>query len=144
MRSLPLTLAAAAGLAAAAALASAAPAFAQSPDRITVTAGVPAVDLDDLDGITETAHALRTRPQAIREDVSTADLDLTSPQDRQRLLTRVNIAAARMCQQMNQTSPASGNLYLGQSCQEVAVRDAMGQIRQAIADANSPTAGDRP
>jgi UrcA family protein len=136
MRYLPLRLAAAAGFAAAAALATAAPAFAQNLDRITVTAGAPAIDQDDLDGITDTAHALRTRPQSISEDVSYAGLDLNSPHDREVLLTLVNVAAGRICEQLNEPSPSAGNL--GHSCQEIAVRGAMSQIHQAYAQAGSP------
>jgi UrcA family protein len=134
MRYLPLSLAA--GLAAAAALAAAAPAFAQNVDEVTVTAGAPGVAPDDLDVITSTAHALRTRPQSISENVSLAGLDLNSAHDRQVLLTRVNTAAGRLCEQLNEAAPSAGNL--GHSCQEVAVRDAMGQVRQAYAEAGSP------
>jgi UrcA family protein len=133
-----LSLAAAAGLAAAAALAGAAPALAQNVDQVTVTA--PTAPPDDLDVITSTAHDLRTRPQSISETVSLAGLDLNSPHDRQVLLSRVNVTAGRICDQLNEDPPSAGNL--GHSCQEVAVRDAMGQVHQAFADARTPaTAG---
>lgn len=130
MRYLPLRLAAAAGLAAA--LVAAAPAFAQNLDEVTVSAGAPA---DDLDVITSTAHALRAQPQSISEKVSYAGLDLTSPHDREVLLTRVNMAAGLICDQLDEAPPSAANL--GRSCQEIAVRGAMGQIHLAYADARS-------
>ena len=129
-----LSLAAAAGLAAAAALATAAPALAQNIDQVTVTA--PTAPPDDLDVITSTAHALRTRPESISQTVSTAGLDLNSPRDRNELLGRINVTAGHICDQLNEDPPSAGNL--GHSCQEVAVRDAMGQVRQAYADARTP------
>jgi UrcA family protein len=112
MRHLVLTLAAAAGLAAAA------PALAQTVEELTVT-----------------GHALRDRPQSLSETVSYADLDLNYARDRQTLRMRVNDTAGRICDRLNEARPSAGNL--GHSCQEVAVRDAMGQVREAYADARS-------
>lgn len=103
-------------LAAVAALASAAPAFAQPVDELTVTARLP-------DG----------EAQSISQAVSYADLNLNDPHDRNRLATRVNEAAWRICNRLDQPAPSGANL--GHSCQEVAVRDAMEQVHTAFADA---------
>jgi UrcA family protein len=113
MRHLALTLAAVAASLAAA------PAFAQTVEELTVT-----------------GHTLLNRPQAITETVSYADLDLTRARDRSVLLRRVNTTAGRICDRLNEPHPAAGNL--GHSCQEVAVRGAMSQVRLAYADARSP------
>ena len=113
MRHLALTLAAAAGLAAAA------PASAQTVEELTVT-----------------GRTLLNRPQSLSEVVSYADLNLSSARDRQVLVRRVNTTAGRICDRLNEAPPSAGNL--GHSCQEVAVRNAMSQIRQAYADARSP------
>ncbi len=129
-----LSLAVAAGLAAAAALVATAPAVAQNLDAVTVTA--PTAPPDDLDVITSTAHDLRNRQQSISETVSYAGLDLTSPHDRNELLTRVNVTADHICDRLNEAPPSAANL--GHSCQEVAVRDAMSQVHRAYADARSP------
>jgi UrcA family protein len=110
MRHLALSLAAAAGFA----------------------AGPPAV-AQTLDELTITGHGLRSQPQSLSETVSYADLDLTSRRDRHRLAERVNVTAQRLCDRLNEPPPSPGNL--GHSCQEIAVRDAMGQVRQAYADA---------
>lgn len=112
MRHLVLTLAALAGLAAAA------PALSQTVEELTVT-----------------GHSLRYRPQSLSETVSYADLDLNYARDRQTLRMRVNDTAGRICDRLNEARPSPGNL--GHSCQEVAVRDAMGQVREAYADARS-------
>ena len=105
-------------LTAAAALAAATPSLAQTVEELTVT-----------------GHGARARPQAITEVVSYADLDLSYGRDRDVLRMRVNDTAGRICDRLNEPRPAPGNL--GHSCQEVAVRDAMGQVREAYADARS-------
>jgi UrcA family protein len=106
-------------LAAAAALIGAAPAAAQTVEELTVTGR--------LDG----AHA-----RSLSQTVSYADLDLAYAGDRERLRLRVNDTARRLCTQLNQDSP--GHTNMGKSCQELAVRDAMYQVRQAFADAGAP------
>lgn len=111
MRYLALTLAAAAALSAAV------PAFAQTVDELTVTG--------------RSARA----PQAITETVSYADLDLSYARDRDILRQRINITAGRLCDRLNEPRRAAGNL--GRSCQDIAVRDALGQVRLAVADARS-------
>jgi UrcA family protein len=102
-------------LAAATALA-AVPAFAQPLDEVTVTSHGP-------------------RAMSLSDTVSYADLDLTLRADRDRLLTRVSNTAGRLCDQLDQ-DPAS-NHNIGKSCKDVAIRGAMGQVRQAFADAGS-------
>jgi len=109
--------------AAAAALAFAAPALAQTIEELTVTGHIPA-----------------QRLRSLSERVSFADLDLTYAPDRDRLEMRVNNAARRVCTQLNQQSPNAANL--GHSCQEVAVRDAMSQVRFAVADARDAAYAD--
>jgi len=106
-------------LTAAAALAAAAPSFAQTVEELTVTG--------------RSARA----PQAITEVVSYADLDLNYGRDRDILLMRVNNTAGRICDRLNEPRPSAGNL--GHSCQEVAVRGAMDQVRLAFADARTGT-----
>jgi len=107
-------------LTAAAALAAAAPSFAQTVEELTVT-----------------GHSARARPQAISEVVSYADLDLNYGRDRDILRMRVNSTAGRICDRLNEPRPSPGNL--GHSCQEVAVRGAMDQVRLAFADARVGT-----
>ncbi|MFL5294905.1 MAG: UrcA family protein [Phenylobacterium sp.] len=107
----PVVLAAAA----VAALAFSAPALAQTVDELTVT-----------------GRALRA-PQSLSERVSYADLDLNQARDRKVLLQRVNAAAGRVCDQLDEPRPHAGNL--GRSCQELAVRAATDQVRLAFADA---------
>jgi UrcA family protein len=92
------------------------PAFAQPLDELTVTSHGP-------------------RAMSLSDTVSYADLDLTLRADRDRLLTRVSDTAGRLCDQLDQ-DPAS-NHNIGKSCKDVAIRGAMGQVRQAFADAGS-------
>lgn len=98
---------------------SAAPALAQNIDELTVTGHGP-------------------RAQSLSEAVSYADLDLTLRADRATLERRVSDTAGRLCDELNQ-DPASRH-NLGKSCKDIAVRDAMGQVRQAFADASSSPA----
>jgi len=111
-------------LTAAAALACGVPALAQTVEELTVT-----------------GHLNGARARSLSEAVSYADLDLSYGPDRERLLTRVNNAARRVCTRLNQESPNPANL--GRSCQDYAVRDAMFQVRQAFADAGAPAYVDR-
>ena len=105
-------------LTAAAALAGA-PAFAQTVDELTVTGHGP-------------------RAQSLSETVSYADLDLTLRADRATLERRVSDTANRLCNALNQ-DPASHH-NMGKSCKDIAIRDAMGQVRQAFADAGTSPA----
>jgi UrcA family protein len=109
-------------LTAAAALA-AAPSFAQSVEELTVTGHGP---------------MLHDRPMTMSQTVSYADLDLSLRSDRHRLERRINVTAGRICDRLNEARPSAANL--GRSCQEIAVRDAMGQVREAFADASSSAA----
>jgi len=106
-------------LTALAALACGAPAFAQTIEELTVT-----------------GHLNGARARSLSEAVSYADLDLSYGADRERLLNRVNNAARRVCTRLNQETRNPANM--GRSCQDFAVRDAMGQVRQAFADAGAP------
>jgi UrcA family protein len=85
--------------------------------------------------LTVTGHALRNAPQSLSETVSYADLDLTQARQRAILSQRVNAAAGRVCDQLNEPRPSAGNL--GHSCQEIAVRNASDQVRLAVADARN-------
>ncbi|HEX2817508.1 MAG TPA: UrcA family protein [Phenylobacterium sp.] len=118
-----MRLSALATLTAAAALVCAAPAFAQTVDELTVT-----------------GHLNTSRLQSLTERVSFADLDLTRHADREALRLRVNDAARRVCTQLNQDSPNPANM--GRSCQEVAVRGALDQVRYAFADARDQAYAD--
>ena len=95
--------------------------------------GAPAL-AQNLDELTVTGHG--PRAQSLSEAVSYADLDLTQRADRMRLERRVSDTATRLCDELHQ-DPASHH-NMGASCKDVAIRDAMGQVRQAFADARSP------
>jgi UrcA family protein len=103
----------------AAAALSAAPALAQDIDTLTVTGHGP-------------------RAQSLSEAVSYADLDLTLRADRATLQRRVSDTAGRLCDELNQDPATHHNM--GKSCKDVAIRDAMGQVRQAFADASASPA----
>jgi UrcA family protein len=100
-------------------------------------AAVPSLALaQNLDELTVTGHG--PRAQNLSEAVSYADLDLTPRADRATLQRRISDTAGRLCDQLNQ-DPASRH-NMGRSCKDVAVRDAMGQVRQAFADASASPA----
>ena len=110
-------------LTAAAALACGAPAMAQTVDELVVT-----------------GHLNTSRLQSLSERVSFADLDLNRYEDRRILVLRVNDAARHVCTQLNQESRNPANL--GRSCQEMAVRGALDQVRYAFADARDQAYAD--
>jgi len=120
MRTLALaTLTAAAALCAA-------PALAQTYDHSGI---------DELTVTGQLPPAPSARPMSLSATVSYADLDLRLAGDRSRLEHRVNDAARHVCTQLDEASPNQHNL--GKSCQDIAVRDAMDQVRRAFADADS-------
>ncbi len=88
----------------------------------------------NLDELTVTGHG--PRAQTLTDTVSYADLDLTQRADRRTLERRVSDTAGRLCDELRQ-DPASHH-NMGTSCKDIAIRDAMGQVRQAFADARSP------
>ena len=94
---------------------------------------LPAARAQTADELVVTGHARGA--QSLSETVSYADLDLTQPRQRAILTARVNDAAGRVCDRLNETRPGAGNL--GHSCQEVAVRNASDQVRLAVADARN-------
>jgi UrcA family protein len=96
------------------AAASAAPAFAQSVDELTI-------------------YGRPGDAQTLSEAVSYSDLDLTYADDRAVLRHRVNDTARRLCRELNSDDASFGNL--GRSCQDIAVRDAMRQMKVAVAEA---------
>ena len=118
-----MRLSALATLTAAAALLGAAPALAQTLDELTVT-----------------GQLAGPRAQSLSEAVSYSDLDLTRRADRNELRLRINDTARWICTRLNQDSPNPANL--GKSCQDIAVRGAMSQVREAFADARSPAYAD--
>jgi UrcA family protein len=101
----------------------------------TVLAGAPAF-AQTVDELTVTGHTLGQRPQHLSAAVSFADLDLTRHDDRVVLRHRVSLTARDLCDKLNEARPSGANL--GHSCEEVAIRDAMGRVRLAYADARSP------
>ncbi|MGH6964487.1 MAG: UrcA family protein [Phenylobacterium sp.] len=103
-------------LAAAAATLAGAPAFAQTIEELTVT-----------------GHALKNQQLSKSRVVSFADLDLTRPADRQTLRMRVADTAGDVCEELNEPGPAPGNL--GRSCQEIATRNALADVKVAVAAA---------
>jgi UrcA family protein len=88
----------------------------------------------NLDELTVTGHG--PHAQSLSEAVSYADLDLGLRGDREILLRRVSDTAGRLCNELNQDPATRHNM--GKSCKDVAIRGAMGQVRQAFADAGSP------
>jgi UrcA family protein len=88
----------------------------------------------NLDELTVTSRGPHT--QTLTDTVSYADLDLTQRADRMRLEHRVSDTAIRLCDELHQDPASLHNM--GASCKDVAIRDAMGQVRQAFADARSP------
>jgi UrcA family protein len=99
-----------------------------------VGAAIPSLALaQNIDELTVTGHG--PRAQSLSEAVSYADLDLTLRGDRATLQRRVSDTANRLCNALNQ-DPASRH-NMGKSCKDIAVRDAMGQVRQAFADASA-------
>ena len=108
--------------------------FAAAAGLATAALALPA-EAQTLDELVVTGHAARNAPQSLSETVSYADLDLTRPRHRAILNARVNAAAGRVCDRLNETRPHAANL--GHSCQEVAVRNASDQIRLAVVDARN-------
>jgi UrcA family protein len=88
----------------------------------------------DLEEVIVSGHG--RNPTSLSQTVSFADLDLNMAGDRQVLRQRIVSTARSICNQLGEPSPPMpGNL--GRSCQEVAVRDAMDQVRIAVADAGA-------
>jgi len=108
----------------------------------TLCVGAPALaqpyERGPVDELTVTGRLPGHQAYSLSEAVSFADLDLTRYSDREILRLRVNDTARRLCTRLNQESPGPANL--GKSCQENAVRGAMGQVRQAFADAGANSA----
>jgi UrcA family protein len=101
-------------LTAAATLAFAAPALAQSVNEVTVT-----------------GQYIRQgdAPASLSRVVAYGDLDLSRGKDRALLKERISYTARRICTELGE--PQSTHANLGKSCQEVAIRDAMGQFESA-------------
>ena len=102
-------------------VATAVPAFAQSLDELTV-------------------YGRGRDAESLSRTVSYADLDLAFSRDRGVLRQRISFVARDLCDQLNEPGPSAANL--GRSCQDLAVRDAMGQVREAVADARERLAYD--
>jgi UrcA family protein len=101
-------------------LSAAAPALAQTVEQLTV--------MGEWNGRGEP-------PATLSRVVSYADLDLRLVSDQRVLRRRVDDTAREICDRLGQDRP--GRTNLGRSCQEVAVRNAMGQVRFAVAQAFS-------
>ena len=102
-------------------VATAAPAFAQPLDELTVY-----------------GRSRNTEAESLSQIVSYADLDLAYARDREVLRQRISFVARDLCNQLNEPSPSAANL--GRSCQDLAIRDAMTQVRYAVADARERVA----
>jgi UrcA family protein len=96
-------------------------------------AGAPAFAQTPLEEVTITGHALRGQQMSKSRAVSFADLDLTRPADRRMLRMRVTNTAGDLCQELNEPAPSASNL--GRSCQEIATRNAMVDVKVAVAAA---------
>ena len=96
----------------------AAPALAQSVEELTVTG--------QWNGRGEP-------PARLSRAVGYDDLDLRSGADQAILRNRVTRVAADICDELGQDRPNRANL--GRSCQEMAVENAMQQVRFAVAQA---------
>jgi UrcA family protein len=96
----------------------AAPALAQSVEELTVTG--------QWNGRGEP-------PATLSRVVSFDDLDLRSASDQAILRHRITDTARGICDELGSDRPNAANL--GRSCQDLAVRDAMQQVRIAVAQA---------
>ena len=97
-----------------------------------VLAGAPAL-AQTIEQLTVTGHALRNERMSISRAVSFADLDLTRAADRRMLRMRISDTAGDICEELNEPPPSAANL--GRSCQDIARRNAMDQVRVAVANA---------
>ena len=97
-------------------------------------AGAPAFAQSVLEDVTVTVHGLQNDEQTKSKAVSFADLDLTKKADRQKLGLRVADTAHDLCEAMNEPGPRSPDNF-GHSCEEIAVRNAKVDIKQAVAAA---------
>jgi UrcA family protein len=109
-----------AALAVAGLSAAAAPALAQTVEQLTV--------MGEWNGRGEP-------PATLSRAVSYGDLDLRLVADQRVLRRRVEDTAREICDRLGQDRP--GRTNLGRSCQEVAVRNAMEQVRFAVAQSFS-------
>lgn len=96
--------------------------------------GAPAFAQSVLEEVTVTVHGLQNEEQTKSQAVSFADLDLTKKADRQKLGLRVADTAHDLCEAMNEPGPRSPDNF-GHSCEEIAVRNAKVDIKQAVAAA---------
>ena len=111
-----------AALAVAGLSAAAAPALSQTVDQLTVTG--------QWNGRGEP-------PASLSRIVSYDDLDLRLAADQNELRHRITVTAQQICDELGQDRPNRTNL--GRSCQDIAVRNAMQQVRFAVAQAyNTP------
>jgi UrcA family protein len=101
---------------------------------LALGAAATSASAQNLDELTVTGHG--PRAQTLTDTVSYADLDLTQHADRRTLEHRVSDTATRLCDELRQDAASRHNM--GTSCKDIAFRDAMGQVRQAFADARSP------
>jgi UrcA family protein len=104
-------------LAAAGAVLAGAPALAQTVDELTVTGRLGP------DG----------EPSSLSRAVSYADLDLTSPADRDVLKARIRDTARDLCDELGENNPSY--TPIAPSCRTAAFNDAQPQMRQAFAEA---------
>jgi len=107
----------------------------------TVVATATPVFAQPIDELTIYGRNHYAEPQTASQRVSYADLDLVYAADRAELVRRVNYAARNVCDRLNESGPSPASL--GHSCQDIAVRDAMPQVRHAIAAAREQVAYNR-
>lgn len=104
----------------------------------TLVATATPVFAQPIDEVTIYGRNRYVEPQSLSQRVSYADLNLVYAGDRAALLRRVNYAARSVCERLNEPGPSPASL--GHSCQDVAVRDAMPQVRHAFAMARQQMA----
>ena len=97
-------------------------------------AGAPAVAQTVLEEVTITAHGLKNEEMSKSQRVSFADLDLTRKADRDKLGLRVADTAHRLCEELNEPGPRSPGAF-GHSCQEIATRKGLEDVKVAVAAA---------
>ena len=102
-------------------------------------AGAPA-SAQSVEELTITGHSVKNDRQMLSRAVSFADLDLTRQADRKMLRSRVSDTAGDVCDELNEPGPSAANL--GRSCQEIAMRDAMAQVKLAVASARGAAYAD--
>lgn len=101
--------------------------------------GAPALAQSTLDELTVTGqyNPRNGPPETLSQRVSYADLDLTRAAGRDELNLRIRAAATDVCKRVG--AEPTGFQNLSSSCEQIAQRGAMSQVRKAFAGARAPS-----